>query len=141
VGSNQLSGLTVAVLKINPNQEMELLESESALAKAGAKVVEITPAGGIFTLRKHNDDVGSIFANIPLVRANPKDFDALLLPAGPRRPQSPQVEKEAKNFVREISKDEKPIAIIYRMPDDIAAFNQDMIDLFEKRMQHRRHVA
>jgi protease I len=47
-----------------------------------------------------------------LDRANPEDFDAVLLPGGTLNADNLRVEKKAQEFVRKIDQAGKPIAVI-----------------------------
>jgi protease I len=138
MASKQLSGFKVAVLVTDRTQEPGLQESKNALAKAGATVVMILSATSR-SRRSNRDD--PISASVQLRLADPADFDALLLPADPRSPKSPKAKNAMVNFISDISGQGKPIAIIYRMPDDISAFNREMINVFAQGKQQSQRAA
>lgn len=175
----KLEGVNVAVLATNGFEEVELTKPVEALKEAGATVAVVSPEEKIrawdFT------DWGDEYeADLLLEKANPDDFDALLLPGGVLSPDELRINNAALDFVRHFVFNNKPIAAIChgpwllaeigytkdkkltsypairtdminagahwvnkevvtdgllvtsRQPDDIPAFNQEIVNVFER---------
>src|SRR5207248_4941685 len=54
--------------------------------------------------------------DLTLEQASASDFDAVLLPGGALNADSLRMEKEAQQFVREMDRDGKPLAVICHAP-------------------------
>ncbi len=178
---NSLHGMRVAILVTNGFEEIELTAPRTALENAGGKTSVVAPKSGTVYGMKHHDKAGQIEVDTDLKSAKPADFDAVLLPGGALNADALRVEKAAQEFVREIDRSGKPIAVIChapwllvsaglvkgrtltsyhtiqddvrnaggkwvdqaatldnnwvssRQPDDIAAFNKEMLALFGAR--------
>jgi protease I len=74
----------------------------------------IAPKGGSIYGMKHHDKAGQV--KVELAAAKPSDFDAVLLPGGALNADTLRVEKGAQEFVREIDRSGKPIAVICHAP-------------------------
>jgi protease I len=175
-----LRGLRVAILIADGFEQVEMIEPRRALDDAGAETSIVSPnadrvRGWNFT------EWGDEFAvDVALARADPRDFNALLLPGGVMNPDTLRIIPKAVAFVRSFFDDGKPVAVIChgpwtiieagaargrtiaswpslrtdlrnagaewvdrevvvagnlvssRKPDDIPAFNLQMIDLFSR---------
>lgn len=116
MAESQLSGLRVAALATDGVEQVELLESRKVLEQAGAKVKVIAPKAGKIQGFKHFDRADEIHVDLALDRANPADFDAVLLPGGALNADALRLEKRAQDFVRQIDRAGKPIAVICHGP-------------------------
>jgi protease I len=189
MAEKQLSGLRVAAILTDGVEQVELLEPKKALEAAGAKVTVIAPKAGQLQGFKHHDKADKIPVDLELSKANPADFDAVLLPGGALNADALRTEKKAQDFVRVIDEAGKPIAVIChggwllvsadlvdgrtitswpsiqddirnaggewvdkevqrdknwvssRKPDDIPAFNKEMINLFSEAQGKGKKVA
>ncbi len=189
MAEKQLSGLRVAAILTDGVEQVELLEPKKALENAGAKVTVISPKAGQLQGFKHHDKADKIPVDMELSKANPADFDAVLLPGGVINADALRVEKKAQEFVRVMDEAGKPIAVIChgswllvsadlmdgrtitswptlqddirnagaqwedkqvlrddnwvssRKPDDIPAFNREMISLFSQGVDQSSRVA
>jgi protease I len=189
MADKQLSGLKVAAILTDGVEQVELLEPKKALENAGAKVTVISPKSGQLQGFKHHDKADKIPVDMELTKANPADFDAVLLPGGALNADALRIEKKAQDFVRVMDQAGKPIAVIChggwllvsanlvkghtmtswptvqddirnaggqwvdkevvrdknwvssRKPDDIPAFNREMISLFAEGVGKREKVA
>jgi protease I len=65
---------------------------------------------------KHHDKSKKVDVDLLLDDANPDDYDAVLLPGGALNADALRVEKAAQEFVREIDRAGKPIAVICHGP-------------------------
>jgi protease I len=116
VASNRIQGLRVAILATDGVEEAELVEPRKALDDAGAKTTLISVKSGTIQAMKHDEkskhyDVEGTFEN-----ADPKEFDALLLPGGALNADALRVVTEAQDFARSIDEAGKPIAVICHAP-------------------------
>jgi protease I len=189
MAEKQLSGLKVAAILTDGVEQVELLEPKKALENAGAKVMVISPKSGQLQGFKHYDKADKIPVDLELNKANPADFDAVLLPGGALNADALRIDKKAQDFVRVMDQAGKAIAVIChgpwllvsaglvkghkmtswptvqddirnaggnwedkevlrdrnwvssRKPDDIPAFNKEMISLFSERVGQTRRAA
>ena len=175
----KLEGVKVAVLATNGFVEVELTKPTKALKEAGATIVIVSPEEKIRAWDV--TDWGEEYdVDLLLEKANPDDFDALLLPGGVMNPDKLRINNAALDFVRHFVFNNKPIAAIChgpwllaeigytnekkltsypairtdminagahwinrevvtdgllvtsRQPDDIPAFNKEVINVFER---------
>ncbi len=111
-----LSGIRVAILATDLFEQAELLEPRQALDDAGAKTVVIAPKAGEIQGVKHDKKDQKVKVDMTLDKANPNDFDAVLLPGGAMNADALRVEKKAQEFVRAAEQAGKPIAVICHGP-------------------------
>jgi len=178
----QLSGLRVAILVTDGFEHVELTEPRAALDQAGATTQIVSPKQGRVRSWKFTEWGEEMPVDVPLERATPQDFDALLLPGGVINPDSLRIQPPAVAFVNAFFEAGKPVASIChgpwtiveagrardrrmtswpslktdltnagaqwvdqeivvdgnlvtsRKPDDIPAFNREMLTLFGKGM-------
>ena len=181
MADKKLNGMRVAILATDLFEEAELIEPRKALDEAGAKTVVIAPKSGEIQGVQHDKKGQRVKVDMTLDKADPEQFDAVLLPGGAMNADAIRVEKKAQEFVRKIDQSGKPIAVIChgpwllisaglakgrhmtsyhtiqddlknaganwedkqvirdrnwvssRQPDDIPAFNREMIELFQER--------
>lgn len=175
---HHLNGLKVAILIENGFEQIEMTEPRRALDQAGAQTRIVSPAGGHVRSWNHKEWGDTFPVDVPLDRARPGDFDALLLPGGVMNPDKLRIQPGAVQFVKAFFDAGKPVAAIChapwtiieagaargrkiaawpslktdlrnagaewldreavsdgnlvsaRKPDDIPAFNREMIELF-----------
>jgi protease I len=187
--ADELKGMRVAVLLTDGFEESEFTEPKRALENAGAKVTVIAPKAGEHYAMKHHDKSNRYQAELSLDQAKAEDFDAVQLPGGALNADALRVEKKAQQFVQEIERSGKPIAVIChapwllvsarlvkgrritsyhtiqddmvnagakwedsevvrdgnwvssRKPDDLPAFNREMIALFAEHLNKNRRAA
>ena len=109
-------GLRVAILATDGFEEIELVAPRKALDEAGAGTKLLAPKTGAIYGRKHHDKAGEVNVDAKIEDAKPADFDAVLLPGGALNADVLRVEKSAQEFVREIDRSGKPIAMICHAP-------------------------
>ena len=189
MAEKQLSGIKVAVLAVDGVEQVELLEPKKALEEAGAEVLVLSAKAGKIQGFKHHDKADKIQVDLAWDKANPDEFDAVLLPGGALNADAIRIETQAQEFVRRIDQAGKPIAVIChgpwllvcagltrgrrltswptvqddirnsggiwedrevlrdknwvssRKPDDIPAFNREMIRLLAEGKEKGRKVA
>ena len=113
---NELKGKKVAILVENGFEEEELTRPREALDKAGAETKIISPAGREVKGWRHTEWGETFPVDVSLDRANPRDFDALLLPGGVMNPDKLRANPKALQFVRAFFDEGKPVAAICHGP-------------------------
>ena len=188
-----LEGKRIAILVTDGFEQIEMTSPREALEKAGAKCVLIAPKDGEVQGFKHHDKKDKFKVDLTLARAEPAEFDAVMLPGGVINADAIRIDKKAQQFVQEIERAGGPIAVIChgpwllisaglmkgrhitswptlehdlrnagavwadseyirdrnwvssRKPDDLPAFNQEMVKLFSevapKRLQMQKRES
>jgi protease I len=184
MAKDTLHGLRVAILVTDGFEEVELLEPRRALDEAGADTRVVSPNRDRARGWNFTDWGDDVTVDVPLDRARPQDFDALLQPGGVISPDTLRTIPAAVAFVKAFFGAEKPVAAIChgpwmvieadeargrriaswpslktdlrnagaewvdqevvvdrnlvssRKPDDIPAFNREMITLFSRAPAH-----
>lgn len=111
-----LSGIRVAILVTDGFEQVELMEPRKALDQAGALTRVVSPKSGRvrgWQFTEWGDEVG---VDVPLERAQPEDFDALLLPGGVINPDKLRIEPKAVQFAKSFFDQDKPVAAICHGP-------------------------
>jgi protease I len=114
--STQLAQKRVAILAADGFEQSELEEPMNALKEAGATVSIVSPKRDKIQGMQHADKGDQFDVDIPLDKAKPDDFDALLLPGGLMNPDELRSTPAAVDFVRAFGKAGKPIAAICHGP-------------------------
>jgi protease I len=113
---NELQGKRIAILATDGVEQVELTEPRKALEAAGAKTELISPAKGEVQAWKHMDKGDKIRVDVELDKANPADYDALLLPGGVANPDQLRMLPKAVHFVKTFIELDKPVAAICHAP-------------------------
>jgi protease I len=113
---NAVKGLRVAILVDNGFEEIELSEPRRALDGAGAQTKVVSPQMDKVRGWNHKDWGNYLKVDINLERANPDDFDALVLPGGVMNPDSLRIQPKAVDFVKSFFTWGKPFAVICHGP-------------------------
>ena len=113
---NSVKGLGVAILATDGVEDAELREPMNALKQAGAEVTLFAPKEGKIQSFKHHDQAGQFDVNHTLADADANKFDAVLLPGGALNADTLRVQPQAQEFVREMDRQGKPIAVICHAP-------------------------
>lgn len=111
-----LQGIRVAILATDGVEDAELREPRAALEQAGARTVLFAPKQGSIQSFKHHDKAEKITVDKTLTEATPEQFDAVLLPGGALNADTLRVQPRAQEFVREMDRQGKPIAVICHAP-------------------------
>ena len=111
-----LDGMNVAILATDGVEDAELREPRQALADAGAKTTLFAPKEGRISSFRHHDKVGEFAVDQTLAKADPSRFDAVLLPGGALNADTLRVQPRAQEFVREMDRQGKPVAVICHAP-------------------------
>lgn len=113
---NRLDGMRVAMIVADDFEQVEMTEPRKALEQAGATTVLISPQSGKVTGMNHDVKADSFNVEMSLDQANPNDFDAVMLPGGALNADALRVVPKAQEFVRQMDKSGKPMAIICHAP-------------------------
>ena len=116
MANDNLKGLKVAILVENGFEQTELLEPKKFLDQNGVKTSVVSPQSGRVRGWNHTDWGQEIPVDVPLDRANPDDFDALLLPGGVINPDKLRMQPKAVQFVKAFFDEDKPVAAICHGP-------------------------
>ncbi len=111
-----MNGKRVAIIVTDGFEQIEMTSPLEALAKAGAKGVLIAPKDGNVQGFKHHDKADQFKVDMTLANADPSQFDAVLLPGGVINADAIRIDKKAQQFVQEIDRAGKPIAVICHGP-------------------------
>lgn len=111
-----IQGMRVAILATDGVEDAELREPRRALDEAGARTTLFAPKAGTIQSMKHHDKADQFEVNITLANADPQEFDAVLLPGGGLNADTLRVQPHAQEFVREMDRQGKPIAVICHAP-------------------------
>jgi protease I len=113
---NELSGKRIAILVADGFEQVEMTEPRKALDAAGAQTELISPAKGKVQGWKHHDKADRFAVEVALETANPKDYDALLLPGGVANPDQLRTIPQAVQFAKSFFEHGKPVAAICHGP-------------------------
>lgn len=111
-----LKGKRVAILVTDGFEQAELLEPRRALQEAGAKVDVVSPKKDFVQGFQHDERGERVAVDVPLERARPADYDALLLPGGVRNPDTLRMDPQAVGLVRYFFDSGKAVAAICHGP-------------------------
>lgn len=114
--TKRLEGLRVAILVTKAFEEIEMTSPREALDNAGAETVLIAPMEGKVQAFDGVEKSKEYPVDLPLDRANPAEFDALLLPGGTYNADKLRMEPKAQAFVKHFDQQRKPIAVICHAP-------------------------
>jgi protease I len=113
----RLDGKRVAILVTDGFEQVELTEPRRALQEAGAQTQVVSPSeGGQVRGWNHEEWGPPVPVDVPLQRADPGAYDALLLPGGVMNPDKLRMLPEAVRFVRAFFEAGKPVGAICHGP-------------------------
>jgi len=107
-----LAGMRVAILATDLFEQAELIEPKKALQEAGAQVTVISPKQGEIQGVQHDKKDQKVRVEMSLDQADASNFDAVMLPGGAMNADAIRMEKKAQQFVQNIERANKPIAVI-----------------------------
>jgi protease I len=111
-----LDGKRVAILVTDGFEQVELEGPRDALLAAGARADIISPHHTVVKAWAEKKWGDAFDVDVPLRKANPEDYDALLLPGGVMNPDSLRQDEKAVAFVRAFFDEGKPVAAICHGP-------------------------
>jgi protease I len=116
VKDGKLGGLKVAILATDGFEQSELIEPRRALEEAGAETEIVSPKHGRVRGWNHTEWGSEVDVDQDLKSANPKDYDALVLPGGVMNPDALRINAGAVAFVKSFFEAGKPVAAICHGP-------------------------
>src|ERR1700732_5435991 len=116
MSGKKLTHMRVAIMASDGFEQAELEKPRKPLAEAGAKTFVVGPKAGKIQGFEHDEKGGKVGVDMTLDKADPDEFDAVLLPGGALNADFLRVEKKAQEFVRSIDKAGKPVAVICHAP-------------------------
>jgi protease I len=116
MANRTLEGLKVAILVTDGFEQVELLEPRRALDQAGAETRVVSPKTDRVRGWNFTDWGDELPVDVPLDRARPDDFDALLLPGGVINPDTLRIIPAAVAFAKAFFDADKPVAAICHGP-------------------------
>jgi protease I len=114
--SQELQDTNVAILLTDGFEQVEMTEPRQAYNDAGASTYLISPAGEQVQGWNHFDQADHFQVDVPLDKANPEDYDALLLPGGVANPDQLRTNETAIKFIKAFFEAGKPVAAICHGP-------------------------
>jgi len=116
MAQSKLTGLRVAILATDGFEQSELLEPRKALDKAGATTEVVAPKDGRIRGWNHSKWGKEVEVDQELEQADPRSYDALVLPGGVMNPDTLRMNPAAVAFVRAFVDADKPVAAICHGP-------------------------
>jgi len=116
MAAETLSGVRVALLATDGFKQSELTEPRKALDAAGAETSIVSPKSGRvrgWKMKQWGDEVA---VDETLDEADPKDYDALVLPGGVINADTLRMEPRAVAFVKAFFDADKPVGVICHAP-------------------------
>src|SRR5438105_4776694 len=113
---NPLDRKIVAILVADGFEQVEMTEPRQALEEAGAETEIVAPTKGKVKGWKHTKWGDEFPVDVDLARADPDDYDALLLPGGVMNPDKLRANPAAVQFIKGFFDAGKPVAAICHGP-------------------------
>jgi protease I len=108
----QLKNLKVAILTENGFEQSELTSPKEAMEKAGVTVEIVSPQAKEVKAWDVDNWGITIPVDVTLDKANPDNYDGLMLPGGVMNPDKLRTNPKAVNFVKHFLEQGKPVAAI-----------------------------
>lgn len=106
----------IAILATDGFEQSELMEPRRLLKEAGFKVDVVSPKSGEIRGWQKKEWGDNVPVDVPLGKASPEDYDALVIPGGQINPDLLRMEPAAVDFVRAFGESDKPLAAICHGP-------------------------
>ena len=114
--AQELNGMKVAIIATQNFEESELIEPRKALEATGATTVVISDKPGKIQAVRHDEKTIQVDVDRTFDQVQASEFDAVQIPGGALNADSLRVVPEAQEFVREMDRNGKPIAVICHGP-------------------------
>jgi protease I len=112
----KLKDRKVAILVADGFEQVELTDPKKALEQAGAVTHIVSPNKGQVKGWNYTEWGDKFSVDVVLDKADPEDYDALLLPGGVMNPDKLRRNEHALQFVRAFFNSDKPVAAICHGP-------------------------
>jgi protease I len=116
MSANPLNGLRVAILATDGFEQSELTEPRKALDAAGASTQVVSPKSGSVRGWNHHEWGEEVEVDQLLETADPRNYDALVLPGGVMNPDALRMQPKAVAFVKSFFDAGKPVGAICHGP-------------------------
>lgn len=114
--ADELKDRKVAILTTDGFEEVELTSPRDAIQLAGGQTHIVSPKSDVVRAKQGKEWSLDFDVDVPLDRADPNDYDALLIPGGVFNPDALRVIDKALDFVRAFFDAGKPVAAICHGP-------------------------
>ncbi len=114
--SQDISNKKIAIISTHGFEHSELTKPLEKLKEAGAEVHVVSPESGFIRGWSSGDWAGSVGVDVTLDKANPDDYDALVIPGGVINPDKLRTNEDALAFIRAFFKAGKPVSAICHAP-------------------------
>jgi protease I len=114
--AGSIDGMRVAILVADDFEQVELTGPRDALNRAGARTTLISLKPGQVHGMHHDQKADAFSVEMTFDQARPGEFDAVLLPGGALNADALRVVSAAREFVKELDQQGKPIAFICHAP-------------------------
>ena len=111
-----LKGKKVAILTENGFEETELTSPKKALEGAGAKVEIVSPQKKKVKAWAHDHWSIELPVDVKIEEADPKEYDALMVPGGVLNPDKMRLNEKCVEFAQHFLQEGKPVAAICHGP-------------------------
>lgn len=116
MAEQSLNGMRIAILATDGFEQVEMIEPRKALNQAGASTEVVSPKQGRVRGWKFKEWGDEVSVEQALDDADPKDYDALLLPGGVINPDALRIQPKAVAFVKAFFDSGKPVGAICHGP-------------------------
>ncbi len=114
--AGKLDGVRVAIVVTDGFEQVEMTSPRDALRDAGARPEIVSPKPDRVQGWQHFDKADVFPVDVPIDRASPDDFDALVLPGGVANPDQLRMDPRVVRFVKAFFDQHKPVAAICHGP-------------------------
>lgn len=114
--TRDIRGKKVAILTENGFEEVELTSPKKALEEAGVIVQIISPQKDKVKAWDHDHWSIELPVDVELSKANPEDYDMLVIPGGVMNPDKMRTNKDCIAFAQHFIEQGKPLATICHGP-------------------------
>jgi protease I len=111
-----LEGMSIAILVTDGFEQVEFTEPKKALEEAGAATTVISSKRGKVQGFDHDTKADQFDVDLTFEEADPKEFNAVMLPGGVFNADQIRIIPEAQRIVQGVHNDGKPIAVICHAP-------------------------
>jgi deglycase len=114
--ANELHGKKIAFLAADGVEQVELTEPWKAVEQAGGEPELLSLKSGEILAFQHLDHGDSFPVDKEVSKAEPSDYDGLVLPGGVANPDFLRTDQDAVDFVRRFFELGKPVGVICHGP-------------------------
>jgi len=98
MAEKNVRGMRVAIVVTDDFEQVELTEPKKALQEAGATTTIIAPKSGRVQGMNHDEKADTFPVDLTLGQADPREFDAVVLPGGALNADALRVDEKAQEF-------------------------------------------